>query len=214
METELKIEFTSREDMDRLWTDPGFASFVIPASEKLEQFETVYLDTEDSILRRNGASLRVRAVEDNGFIHTVKSKVDEKSGLHQRYEWNRETEDSEFSAEAFREQAISNGDPDTILSEILDSVEGEKLSELFKTVFTRRSFLAGFGDSLMEIAIDYGVLQAGNREETICEMEIELKEGDARDVISLGDEILANTSAKLDSRSKYSRGVTLLAAAE
>ena len=210
METELKLAFASKEDMDRLWKDPVFSSFVIPESEKEELCETVYYDSDHHLLREKGASLRVRAIRDNGYIHTIKCKADVKSGLHQRYEWNWETDESVFSAKAFGEHAISNGDPESILYGLLKEIRDIELAELFRTVFSRISFLTGYGDSLLEIAIDYGVIRANDQEDSICEMEIELKEGDVRDVIALGDEILSHSSAVLNSRSKYSRGFDLL----
>ena len=210
METELKMEFASAEDMDRLWEDPGFSSFKIPESDKEEDYETIYLDTEDLLLRKYGASLRVRSVNGDTYIHTIKRKIDEKDGLHQRYEWNCESSEDVFSVEDFAEHAISNGDPDSILEEILHLLSGQDLRELFRTVFVRKSFLAGFGDSLIEVALDFGSLRVDDREAPICEMELELKEGDVRDVIDFGEEILSHTEAKLDPRSKYSKGISLL----
>ena len=210
METEIKLGFSSEEDMDRLWKDPLFSSLYIPGSEREVELETIYFDTADHELRKMRASLRVRKNGEDGYIHTLKQKVEAKDGLHQRYEWNMESDSDSFSADFFGDHAVSNGDPDEILDSLLDAIRGRDLRELFSTRYKRKTFMAGFDDSLLEVALDTGTLLSGGMEEFFCEMEIELKEGDVRDIISLGEEIMANSSAFPDSRSKYSRCFSLL----
>ena len=210
METELKLSFSAVEDIDRLWSDTVFASYKLPDSGKEIDFETTYYDTTDFILRRKMASLRIRKILDADFIHTVKIRVEEKDGLHQRYEWNLETDSETFDIDFFIDHAISDGDPHDLLKEILADIRDRDLNQLFVTTFHRKSFMVGYGDSLIEVANDNGNISIDSRAENFCEIELELKEGSVRDVIALGDEILAHTNASLYNHSKYQRGMSLL----
>lgn len=210
MESELKLEFPSPDDMERLWRDPYFASLLMPDSESVEKYTSIYFDTKEQSLRDRSTSLRVRGKESGGYIHTIKRTIETGEGLHQRYEWNWETKQSDFDMEAFRTHAVSGGDPEEILNEIATLIYNQELAELFHTQFERKIFLVGFGDSLIEIALDFGSVLAVERKAAICEMEIELKKGDVRDVLALGEEIMARGIAKRSDISKYNRGIILL----
>ena len=57
----------------------------------------------------------------------------------------------------------------------------------------------------MEVCFDDGILKAGSKEDSICEMEIELISGDVVDLNELAEYIVNNTSAVFFNKSKYSR---------
>ena len=210
METELKLRFTSREEISKLWNAEWFTDILIPASEKTEFYDTKYFETKDRALLTHSASIRVREIRDGDYIHTVKIGGTSRNGLHQRFEWNLETTEDEFDAEVFSQHAVTDGDPSEILEEVLAAVSGKELTMICRTSFERTLSLAGFGDSLLEICFDYGSLFAKNAQENLCELEIELKQGDVRDVLALGDEIIAMTGAVKDDRGKYARCLALL----
>ena len=195
-----------------LWSSEWFGDNLIPNSQKTEIYETRYYDTADRALRPLNASIRIRGIQDGNFIHTVKIGGDSRGGLHQRFEWNLESTEDEFNAEYFLRNAVSDGDPSEILTEVIDAVTGKELEMVCRTSFSRSLSLAGFGDSLLEVCVDDGFLYAGDRQEALCEMEIELKEGDVRDVLAFGEEILSNSSAVRDDRGKYAKCLALLTA--
>jgi triphosphatase len=210
LETELKLRFSSREEMLNLCDQEWFASILLPNSEKTFFYDTKYFDTKDQILRSLQTSIRVREIRDSDYIHTVKIGGSSQDGLHQRFEWNLETIDNQFDAETFLQNAISDGDPPELLSDVLKKCSDFELISLCSTSFERTLFLAGYGDSLLEICFDYGNLFAPDKEDRVCEMEIELKQGDVRDVLSLGEEILLHTAAVRDNRGKYAKCLALL----
>ena len=210
METELKLKFTSREEIMKLWNAEWFVDILIPNSEKTEFYDTNYFETQDRTLLAHMASVRVREVRDGDFVHTVKIGGKSRDGLHQRFEWNLETTEDKFDADAFSEHAITDGDPSEILEEVLKSISGKELTMICRTSFERTMSLAGYGDSLMEICFDTGSLYAKNAQEDLCELEIELKQGDVRDVLALGEEIISQTGAVRDDRGKYVRCLALL----
>ena len=210
METELKLKFTSREEIMKLWNAEWFVDILIPNSEKTEFYDTNYFETQDRTLLAHMASVRVREIRDGDFVHTVKIGGKSRDGLHQRFEWNLETTEDKFDADAFSEHAITDGDPSEILEEVLKSISGKELTMICRTSFERTMSLAGYGDSLMEICFDTGSLYAKNAQEDLCELEIELKQGDVRDVLALGEEIISQTGAVRDDRGKYVRCLALL----
>ena len=210
METELKLKFTSREEIIKLWNSEWFVDILIPNSEKTEFYDTNYFETKDRALLAHMASIRVREIRDGDFVHTVKIGGKSRDGLHQRFEWNLETTQDEFDTDAFSEHAITDGDPSEILEEVLKSISGKELNMICRTSFERTLSLAGYGDSLMEICFDTGSLYAKNAQEELCELEIELKQGDVRDVLALGEEIISQTGAVRDDRGKYVRCLALL----
>lgn len=210
METELKLRFTSREEISKLWNAEWFTDILIPTSEKTEYYDTKYFETKDRTLLAKSASIRVREIRDGDYIHTVKIGGTSRNGLHQRFEWNLETTEDEFDAQVFAQHAITDGDPSEILEEVLAALSGKELTMICKTSFERMLSLAGFGDSLLEICFDYGTLYAKTAQENLCELEIELKQGDVRDVLALGDEIIAMTGAVRDDRGKYARCLALM----
>ena len=210
METELKLKFTSREEILKLWSAEWFADILIPNSEKTEYYDTKYFETKDRSLLAHNASIRVREIRDGDYVHTVKIGGNSRDGLHQRFEWNLETTGDEFDVDIFSQHAITDGDPSEILEEVLKSISGKELNMICRTSFERTLSLAGFGDSLLEICFDSGSLYAKNAKEDLCELEIELKQGDVRDVLALGDEIITQTGAVRDDRGKYVRCLALL----
>ncbi len=210
METELKLAFSSEAEMLALLEESWFNKILIPNSQKTENFDSYYLDTADQVLRGLFTSIRIRSGGEQGFLQTVKIGTTNRDGLHQRLEWNLESEEETFDPEYFLFHAISDGDPKDRLKTVLEAVEGKDLLMICRTNFLRTASLAGYGDSLMEIALDRGYLYAKDQEEYFCELEIELKEGDVRDVLALGEDIIAHTGATRDSRGKYSRCLALI----
>lgn len=210
LETELKLQFSSQEEMAELWKSDWFVDILIPDTVKTEYYDTRYYDTGDRALRSFNACIRVREIRDGNYVHTVKIGGKSSGGLHQRYEWNMETANDEFDPSYFIKNAVSDGDPSEILGEVLEAVTGKDMKMICRTSFSRTLSLAGFGDSLMEVCFDNGTLYAGEKKEDLFEMEIELKQGDVRDVLELGEEILAHSTAIRDDRGKYTRCLALL----
>lgn len=210
METELKLAYDSLDELLAVQDKEWFIGLLLPDLPSHHKFVNSYYDTEDFIFRSQGAMVRVRDVEGDGFIHTVKASAGNKDGLHQRFEWNYETDDEKFDSTRFLKFAESCIDPFHILENILLPAAEAKLSCLFQTVFDRISYMVGYGNSIIELSLDYGEIDVLERTEKICEMEIELVEGDVRDVISLGQYVLSNSSCRTENRSKYSRCFDIL----
>lgn len=210
METELKLAYDSLDELLAVQEKDWFVGVLLPDLPTRQRFENSYYDTEDFILRSQGAMIRVREIEGDGYVHTVKASAGNKDGLHQRFEWNFETDDEKFDVARFLKNAEICNDPFHIIEEILLPVTNVKLTSMFRTIFDRISYMVGYGNSIIELSLDYGKIIVSDQSEEICEMEIELVEGDVRDVISLGQVVLANSKCRTENRSKYSRCFDLL----
>lgn len=209
METEIKIAFTSQEKLLSVANEDWFISSLLPEPSETFQFSNAYYDTDDFLFRSLGAVVRVRDIAGGGYIHTVKAPAGKSDGLHQRYEWNFPTDSDVFDPEKFLSFAESSHDPVNVLEMVIKPEINQKLHEIFRTIFERITYMVGYGNSIFEVAFDYGELVVGQNKDKICEMEVELYNGDVRDVISFGNIVLENTDSRLESRSKYARCMDL-----
>ena len=215
METEVKLAFKSKEEMMSVIHADWFADYCLDACEKEPvKLNNNYYDTPDRTLLKNGTSIRVRLYEsgtESHYEHTVKYGGSVVNGLHQRYEWNMESDSPEFDVAEFRRKACNgDDDPEEILDEALGGVKTEDLVCLCSTYCERTNYSFGYGDSLMEASFDTGTISAGDKSEEICELELELESGDVVDLKDMAQFIVDNTDSYLYDESKYMRAVRLL----
>lgn len=158
---------------------------------------STYYDTADRRLGLSGVVLRVRSVDEAGFVQTVKTRGD---GLFERGEWEHPLAGLKPSREAIAE---------TPAAELLD--ESSELSAVFMTAIERRSYLVAHEGAEIEVALDKGRVTApGTRaREDICEVELELKSGPAASLFSLARLIGAAAELKLGVASKSERGAAI-----
>jgi triphosphatase len=217
METELKLRFNQPDGQADFLADTWVCQLVLPDSRTETDMHSQYYDTQDHRLTNRKMSLRVRR-EGDDRIATVKSGNRSRNGLHQRLEWSvrlgenewPESGREELDIDWFLKCATSDGDPDDVLQEIMHKLEGQPLVEICQARFKRTTFAVGYGDTLMELCLDDGELIAGERTEPINEIELELKEGDVRDLVALGDELTSRFDLSPENKSKYARCLALL----
>jgi len=223
METELKLRFSQPGDADDFLNSTWLQQLVMPDSRVETMMLSRYFDTAAKTLTTARTSLRIRQ-EGDARVATIKlgdQSVDGRSrnGLHQRQEWSVDLDDEAFAddpekgldASWFQKNAVSDGDPDDRLHEILLAIDGQPLVEICQAGFVRTAYDVGYGDTLMELALDAGELKAGDLTGAILEIELELKEGDVRDLMDLGEELKARYNLVPEPMSKYARCLALLA---
>ena len=164
---------------------------------------SVYYDTVDHELKRQGLTLRVRQ-RNRQYVQTVKSVNASASLPLTRGEW----EDALAGAQPDLHAPNSGVHLPAALS------EGE-LRPLFVTT-VRRAAIVLRPDATTEIeaAIDDGVIEAAEsrRTEPICEIELEHKIGDPAAIYDIGLRLLEVAPLRLEMRSKAERGFDLLEA--
>jgi triphosphatase len=168
-----------------------------------KRLENVYYDTADQRLRARGLAFRVRR-DGRRYVQTLKSG-DVGGLVAYRGEW---------------QTPLRSPDPDLGLlpaeaSRVLDGLlaPGE-LRSLFTTRVRRqtRRLAAGANGgppSLVEAALDLGMIEADGRSQPIAEIELELIQGSPEALYDLALELDALTPLQLETRSKSVRGYTL-----
>ncbi|MEQ8507326.1 MAG: CYTH and CHAD domain-containing protein [Rhodospirillales bacterium] len=189
-----------------------------------DDLESVYYDTPDLRLGRRHVTLRVRKKKGR-FIQNVKSENDGSGALFARGEWEQEVNSLMPRLDLLPDDAL----------EVLGLVLPGELRETFRTRFTREQTVivrraATGAESRIEVAIDKGEVVAvkpaaqagrGSRakamtkvRETIQECEMELLQGDPRDLFEVAVELQQATGLSIVEESKAARGYRLLQAPE
>lgn len=159
------------------------------------RMQTTYYDTPGKTLSTRHITLRCR-MENEEAVCTVKTPI---SG-YGRGEWDCRC--SEIS-EAIP-LLVSAGAPRELLE-----LTAEGLVPVCGARFTRHAGNIEFGDSVLEIALDQGVLTGGGKELPLCEVEVELKSGVPEAAIAFGIELKRYFALESQGRSKFRRALDL-----
>ena len=174
-----------------------------------QTLETVYYDTPDRALMRQRAALRVRRVG-GAFVQTLKTE-DAPGGIH-RGEWEVPVTSLVPDPAAFAGTAAAD-----YLTPFLDS-DAAPLTPLFTTRIERRTrqltVEVDGTETEIELAFDRGGIEAGEVNEPISEVELELKSGAPAALYQLAAKLHAVLPLHLETRSKAARGYRLAGAAE
>ena len=200
MEVELKL-LVAPHDLARIERHPALKGMRRWASRR-EHLATVYYDTPDFALAREGVALRVRRSGERS-VQTLKAEGVAAAGLHAReeLEW----------------PLVGSGPPDLAVLEetpyrrlFARKRIRERLQPVFTTEFDRGARMVAFADgTAAELAIDRGEIRAGERAAPISEAEIELKTGEAHRLFALAREIARDVPIRLGHASKAERGYAL-----
>ncbi|BBQ82168.1 TPA: inorganic triphosphatase [Kluyvera ascorbata] len=164
------------------------------------QLLNIYYETADNWLRRHDMGLRIRG--DNGrYEMTLKIAGRTVGGLHQRPEYNIAIDTPELALDKLPAEVCPNGEmPEGLAAQV---------NPLFSTDFYREKWVVMQGGSRIEIALDQGEVKAGEHQEAICELELELLSGETADVLALAKQLAETGLLRQGSLSKAARGYHL-----
>ena len=157
--------------------------------------ETTYYDTPSKALSRRHFTLR-RRLENGVSVCTLKAPAGELG----RGEWETEC----GSIEAAIPELCKLGCP-----EILPFLVAEGLIEACGARFTRRCSSVEFGGAVLEVALDRGILFAGEKQIPLCEIEVELKEGSREQALAYGKILAGAYDLEPERASKFKRALAL-----
>ncbi len=167
------------------------------AESREHHLVTTYFDTPDSLLDRNGLTLRVRRSGDS-YIQTVKSRASGRGVAISRSEW---------------QWRIGQDKPDVgrlartpTLATVAVAIKG-RLEPVFVTDIHRTTWLLHLDENtVVEAAIDEGKIEAGPASQNVSELELELKSGCIGPVYRLAADLLALAPLWISPESKAARG--------
>lgn len=172
-----------------------------------QQMLTTYFDTPDLYFSRHRAALRVRQT-DAGWVQTLKDGNQVQGGLHSRNEWEEVIEEGVPDLAALRE-AIGPDSP--WFKRLADQQLQQKLAPVFSNRIDRTAWQLHFPDGQQaELVLDQGELRRGMQCETISEIELELKSGDAAPMFDLALLLQQEFPLRLGNASKSARGYAMM----
>ena len=178
--------------------DPAVQEKVREAFSGAEQtfaMATTYYDTPSGAFSARKCTLR-RRMENEISVCTLKTPTD---GLGRR-EWETECD----SIEAAIEKLCKLGGPQQVLS-----LADEGLLPICGARFTRIAKTLTYGESVLELAMDEGVLTGADRQIPLCEVEVELKEGSQADCLAFARTLEERFGLIPEQHSKFRRALAL-----
>ncbi|MDS4015947.1 MAG: CHAD domain-containing protein [Candidatus Accumulibacter sp.] len=196
LETEIKLSLTASAAR-RL---P--AHHLLGGDKPLQQkLINTYYDTPDRRLQRKRLAVRYRQ-KGSEWLLTVKSDAPLPGGLAQRREWEVAGKPGEFD--------FSHVDSPKVRRFLEDALP--ELAPVFTTDFTRSLWVITPQEGKrIELALDRGKIVAGDRQMVICEVELELLEGEVADLFALALALQADLPMHPEGASKAERGYRLAA---
>jgi triphosphatase len=162
---------------------------------KTNRLHAVYFDTASHALRDGAFSLRVRRKGDT-YIQTLKHRAD--GGLFERDEWELQVPGPDLDVAALA------GTPAEA------AIGDAPLAAAFTVEVERRVHLWVHGETRIEVSFDIGLIVAGERQEPVAEMELELLSGPPQALFDLARDLQAKAALTLSFESKAERGYRLV----
>ncbi len=186
MEYELKFA-AAPELLERIAAELGSFSSI--------RMETTYYDTHDRALSAQHVTLR-RRLENQKSVCTVKTPAP--GGA--RGEWETECDCIEAAIPVLCKLGCSLD---------LPALTKEGLIPICGARFTRRAKALTLPGCTVEIALDQGVLLGGGRQQPLCELEVELKEGSRKACCAWSQALAERYGLIPEAKSKFRRALAL-----
>lgn len=189
MAIEYELKFRATEDvLDRVRQ-------AYPNYHQEFQMETTYYDTPDNHLSARYYTLR-RRMENGVSVCTLKTPAD---GIGRQ-----ELETECGSIEAAIPTLCAMGAPADFLS-----LTAEGVVPICGAKFTRTAISVVQEDCTVELALDTGILTGGSKSVSLCELEVELKEGEPAAAEQFALALAAIYKLKPERKSKFRRALAL-----
>lgn len=181
----------------------GLQDFLNAHAKPLEtlQLANIYFDTPDGICQKNRMGLRIRRWNDQ-CEQTIKMSGKVAGAMSARPEYTCSCDQERPDLTVFAAE-IWPADFDV-------AAVNRRLKEQFRTDFQRQRWLYQAHGLEVEFALDIGAVRAGELEEPICELEIELVQGDIARIESLLAKLRQQVPLEPGALSKAQRGYALL----
>lgn len=163
--------------------------------ERIFHMHTTYYDTPDGALSERWYTLR-RRMENDLSVCTLKYPAGEQG------RGELEVECSDITR-ALPELCKLSG-----LADLPPLLE-KGLIEVCGARFTRIAMTVDLGDTVVELALDAGVLTGGGKEAPLCEVEVELKSGSREKTAAFAKQLAVAYDLHAEKGSKFRRALAL-----
>jgi inorganic triphosphatase YgiF len=167
------------------------------ASEKLV---SIYFDTPDRELERAGLSLRVRRIGKR-YVQTIKTAAGRAAGLFDRAEWEHDVPGP------LPDFARAKG---SALEPLLSRQPTDSVRPMFETRIARTQYRVSSHGSLIDVALDRGEIDTGERRLAVSELEFSLVRGELGELFRLARSLAELVPLRLCTKSKGDRGYELV----
>lgn len=196
-ELEFKLQVSDKDTLLRILADPEILSCVEGEWREIPM-KTTYFDNPLGQFSQYSWTFRHR-MEGEASVVCLKTPHPDK---HVRNEWETEGEMGEAAVAAL----IAQGAPVELLAFYGDGT----LVTRCGAEFVRRCVMLRFADgSRAELAGDAGLLRGKTQEVALCELELELYEGEAAQTVALVQRLCQRYGLKEQPKSKYARAKAL-----
>lgn len=200
-ETEIKLR-ASRETLAALRQHPALTGRMQQDWTSHELLNTYY-DTPAHDLAQAQVALRLRQ-DGQQFIQTLKSRGQSVAGLSERNEWDWYLEQPVLDASRLSDDCWPAS---------LAHLDRQQLQPVFTTHFTRTkadlTWLIAAAPVQVEAALDLGQVTADEQSEELCELELELRQGEPVALLDLALELAEQLPLMPCDVSKAERGYRL-----
>lgn len=199
IETELKLALPAKA-VPRLI---ALAEKVAKKTPERQHLYSVYFDTPQFDLFRRGIALRLRRTGTH-WVQTLKAETASAGLLSERPEWETPVRGQALELDLLPHTAQA----------LLSGVAVEALAPAFVSDFKRTVWTVNDASAQIELAFDQGRLLAGEKQQAISEIELELKVGAAEAIFALARKLADALPLSIEPRSKAMRGYALAGAFE
>jgi len=200
-ETEIKLR-ASRETLAALRDHPLLKKRNKSGWQRHELFNQYY-DTPERELAQAKVALRLRR-DGEQFIQTLKSRGQSVAGLSERNEWDWYLDKAKLDLKKLTDDCWPSA---------LAELDKKTLKPIFTTDFVREKAEIAWGRGkakvVIEAALDLGKVVVGKQSEDICELELELRQGEPEALLELAAELAADLPLMPCDISKAERGYRL-----
>ncbi len=202
MHIEIEIKLAIAEnDIEKFKQIPLLMA--VAATAETQHLVTEYYDTPKQDLRHRGYVLRIRN-QDGQFIQTVKTTHAADEGFHERIEWDLPIANNQPDFSTFPD--------DDLRQELLQGNIGKQIKPIFITDLMRTNWLVAFGQSpQLLVSLDLGYTKAAHLKKRICEVELEIVNGNKPDLAQLAVTLAEYVPLTHQEISKAARGYQIVA---
>lgn len=203
VETEIKLTIPDRRFIERIMSDELVTQYLKTSFAETEMLSRYY-DTPSGALNERKWALRLRD-EGGRSVAALKATgtLQADSGLYLRNEWEWPAQTIESGIEGL----MAQGAP----PELAGLTSGGNLVERCRLRFTRTSGLLYMpGGVRVDLAIDCGEIEAGEKREGLLELELELLFGGREALLELSGALREKHGLSVQLLSKYERALRLI----